>query len=46
MNVIIGFTNLIEKTTLSEEQHQYLNFIKTAVKTCWTSSTIFLIFQK
>ena len=30
MNAIIGFTSLIEKTPLDEEQGQYLNFIKTS----------------
>ncbi len=28
MNAIIGFTNLIERTELSEDQQQYLSFIK------------------
>ncbi len=30
MNAIIGFTNLIDKTSLNEEQGQYLEFIKTS----------------
>jgi PAS domain S-box-containing protein len=30
MNAIIGFTNLVEKTRLNEEQEQYLHFIKTS----------------
>ncbi|MBC7915262.1 MAG: response regulator [Pyrinomonadaceae bacterium] len=30
MNAIIGFTNLIDKTALNEEQGQYLEFIKTS----------------
>ena len=30
MNAIIGFTNLIDKSSLSDEQGQYLEFIKTS----------------
>ncbi|MEJ6981544.1 ATP-binding protein [Pedobacter sp. P351] len=30
MNAIIGFTNLIDKTSLGTEQRQYLEFIKTS----------------
>jgi methyl-accepting chemotaxis protein len=46
LNGVMGMTDLALETSLTSEQREYLETVKSSRRLCWSSSTTFWIFQR